>query len=454
LFFLQLTCEKNHKWEQNNSEVSLIHGDTGIRLLSPCFIEISIERYIMKQKIYLVVAVLALLITTLACTFSIGTPTSTSTGDQVATVVALTMQALTPVAASSPTAAPAAGLLPHALYFLNDDSTGIMQVFRLETDGKTLKRITSEPSAVGSYDVSPADGSVVYVANNQLVLVQADGSGRRVLISGGTVDSNNQLATSVNSPVFSPNGQTVAYGYKGLNLYDLASGNSRLVLEQKSDSNAPAGVIYSAKNYSPDGSKILVGGAIPNSDGFLVSVYDPATNNLVQLKNDADGSRICCTQQGWTSDNSTLYAAYPNVGFLTSGLWKLDAASGNVTTLLSMDAGGGKFNLAAQPYLAPDGQLYYFYANAAPGSDGLVMNPPLQIVRSAPDGVSGRTVLRPETFNSLNEALWAPDASFVITASAPAQGVNQGGIVELYYTDPQKGMMSLVPFGMQLKWGP
>lgn len=408
----------------------------------------------MKKKIYPVFALLVLLSTTLACTFSIGTPTSTSTGDQVATVVALTMQALTPVVANNPTPAPAAGLLPHALYFLNNDSAGIVQVFRLETDGKTLKQITSETSAVGSYDVSRVDGSVVYVVNNQLVLIHADGSGRRVLTDGGAFDPNNQLATSVNSPVFSPNGQTIAYGYKGLNLYDLASGNSRLVLEQQPTTNAPAGIIYSPKNYSPDGSKLLVGGAIPNSDGFLVSVYDPATNNLVQLKNDADGSRICCTQQGWTSDNSTLYAAYPNVGFLTSGLWKLDAASGNVTTLLAMDAGGGKFNLAAQPYLAPDGQLYYFYANVAPGSDGLVMNPPLQIVRSAPDGVTGRIVVRPEIFNTLNEALWAPDASFVITASAPAQGVYQGGIVELYYTDPQKGMVSLAPFGMQLKWGP
>ena len=76
------------------------------------------------------------------------------------------------------------------------------------------------------------------------------------------------------------------------------------------------------------------------------------------------------------------------------------------------------------------------------------------MVRSAADGVTGRTVLRPETFETLNEALWAPDASFVITAKAPSDTVYAGGVIELYYTDGTKSMLPLVPFGQQLKWGP
>jgi len=84
----------------------------------------------------------------------------------------------------------------------------------------------------------------------------------------------------------------------------------------------------------------------------------------------------------------------------------------------------------------------------------MINNPPLQIVRSTADGVTGRTVLRPETFTGLNEALWAPDGSFVITATAPAQGVYQGGIVELYSTDPQKAVIQLSQFGFSLKWEP
>ena len=84
----------------------------------------------------------------------------------------------------------------------------------------------------------------------------------------------------------------------------------------------------------------------------------------------------------------------------------------------------------------------------------MIDNAPLQIVRTAPDGVTGLTVLRPETFESLNEALWAPDASFVVVAKAPSDSVYAGGALELYYTDAAKSMVQLVPFGQQLKWGP
>jgi hypothetical protein len=54
----------------------------------------------------------------------------------------------------------------------------------------------------------------------------------------------------------------------------------------------------------------------------------------------------------------------------------------------------------------------------------------------------------------MNEALWAPDASFVITAMAPIRDVYQGGRAELYYTDGQQGVISLIPFAMEMKWGP
>jgi len=135
------------------------------------------------------------------------------------------------------------------------------------------------------------------------------------------------------------------------------------------------------------------------------------------------------------------------------GLWRVDASTGNMTTPLPTEAGGGNFNLADEPYLAPDGQLYFFFASR-PAPDGFIDNAPLQIVRAAPNGVTGRTVLRPETFESLNEALWAPDASFVIVAKAPLDSVYAGGVLELYYTDAAKSMTPLVPFGQQLKWGP
>ena len=89
-----------------------------------------------------------------------------------------------------------------------------------------------------------------------------------------------------------------------------------------------------------------------------------------------------------------------------------------------------------------------------PFLDGMIQRSPLQLVRSAPDGMTGRTVLRPETFEAMNEALWAPDASFVITVRAPSDSVYAGGVIELYYADATKSMIPLLPFGQQLQWGP
>ena len=409
----------------------------------------------MKKNIFSLLAGLALIAAVLACSIPGVSNNNQSSGDQVSTIVAETLQALTPTApaaAFTPVPPAITGMLPHALYFLNNDNAGLVQVYRLDNDGKTLHQITFEPSLVNSYDVSPADGSVIYVSNNQLLLVNADGSNRQVLLDGGPIDQNNQFGTSISNPVFSPNAQIIAYGYHGLNLYTVSNGTSNLVLPQEAGpgGNLP-GKTYAPKKYSPDGGKLLISVIIPNSDGSSTGVYFPNGNTLVLLT--GDGARLCCSEQAWVSDGSGLFAASDMLGFFTSGLWRLDAATGNSTTILPSDAGGGNYNLADQPYLAPDGQLYYFYASQ-PAPDGFIDNPPLQIVRSAADGVTGRAVLRPDTFNFLNEALWAPDGSFVITATAPAQGVYQGGIVELYYTDPQKGVIQLSQFGFSLKWGP
>src|SRR5215203_1027899 len=159
----------------------------------------------------------------LACALPLG-GAPTDSPDVVSTVVALTLQALTPETS--------VGLLPHDLYYLGKDGSGLAQVFRIERDAKTQHQVTFEPSDVGNYDVSSVDGSVVYGANNQILLVNADGSGRRVLVEGGTVDPINPLENSVSNPIFSPDGQTIAYGYKGLNLYTVSTGISKLVLEK------------------------------------------------------------------------------------------------------------------------------------------------------------------------------------------------------------------------------
>jgi hypothetical protein len=410
----------------------------------------------MNKRFRPIAASLVLAVAVMACALPAGNGGGEPTTDQIATIVASTLQALTPVASDVATETPVpADILPYSFYYLGTDSTGLTQVFRIERDGVTLRQITFEPANVNAYDVSQVDGSVVYISNNQMLLISADGSGRRVLVDGGPVDPNRQFEESISSPVFTPDGQTIAYGHRGLNLYAVLTGVSNLVLEPElvdpgSGASGPREVYFPEK-YSPDGTKLLITAAIPNSDGILGAIFYPAAGSLVRLSGENNAS-LCCGNPEWSLDGSALYTASSTLGMFGSGLWRVDPASGNATTLLPTEAGGGNYNLASEPYLASDGQLYFFFANAA-SPDGFINRAPLQLVRSTPDGVTGRTILRPDTFNLINEALWAPDASFVIVAFAPIADVYAGGQAEVTYTDGRPSVV-LTTFAQEMKWGP
>ena len=406
----------------------------------------------MNRRVYPFVALIFMMLAALACGLPGGAQPSTP--NQVETIVAATIQALTPAPGTEPTSAPdseALSVLPHSFYYLGTDGSGLTQVFRIEKDGKTQKQLTSETVNVGNYDVSPVDGSVAYVVNHQLVSINADGSNRSMLVDGGTPDPDNQLGTTITSPTFSPNGQTIAYGFKGLNFYSILGGTSNLVLPQKAAGDSTPPEMYFPQDYSPDGSKILITIAIPNSDGISSGIFYPGPNTIVRFTG-GDGARICCNKQSWTSDSAALFVGNSSLGFLSSGLWRIDAATGNTTTLIPTEAGGGNYNFANAPYLAPDGQLYYFFVSAS-SAEGVTARPPLQVVRSAPDGVTGRAVLNAENFQLMNEALWAPDASFVIVAFAPIQDVYTGGQAEVVYLDGRPGMV-LTTYAQNMKWGP
>jgi hypothetical protein len=140
------------------------------------------------------------------------------------------------------------------------------------------------------------------------------------------------------------------------------------------------------------------------------------------------------------------------MGMFSSGLWRVEAETGIVTTLLQGEAGGGNYNVADEAYLAPDGQLYFLFATV-PAPEGIIVRSPLQIVRSAPDAVTSRTALSSETFELLNEALWAPDASFLVAVIAPSPEIYQGGEARVVYLDGRPGMV-LAPSAQQMKWGP
>ncbi len=342
------------------------------------------------------------------------------------------------------------------LVFLSKDDQGISQIFRMERDGKTSTQLTFESANVSDYDVSMVDGRIAYEVNDQLVLADGDGSNRRLLVEG---KSDPGVPESYH-PAFSPDGQTLAYGQNGLNLYNLSTGDSRLVIENQYGEPLPDGVqlpveLYWPEKYSPDGKKLLV--ALGHWEvAPSHAVYDPDTNTLVRYSEVQDYI-YCCSFQGgpaWSPDSASFsgVASAHDYAYQSGELWKIDAQNGTLIRALKPDA--GMINEPKELYLAPDGDLYFFFGSYAANS-GFFDAPILNMVRSAPDGVTERTILRDENFVLMKEALWAPDASFVIVSSSPDRNWDQtAGVLELYSTDGLNSPVWLAPSGEKMKWGP
>jgi hypothetical protein len=398
----------------------------------------------------------ALIFIAAACASRIPMEETQPSFNQVETAVAMTFQALAPEATNISTSVPEgpASLLPRSLYFLGNDTLGVSQIYRMERDGVTRTQLTFEPANVVGYDVSAADGSLAYEVENHLVLANADGSNRRVLVQGNP-DPN---VRAFYKPVFSPDGQTLAFAYGGLNLYSMSAGTSSLVLTDQMTDIGDGHILpvetYAPESYSPDGAKLLV--ALGHWEvAPSHAVYFPATNTLIRYAEVTDYI-YCCSFHGgpvWSADSSSFFgaASVHDTIYQSGELWRVSAADGALTRMLKPE--NGMIYLPKKPYLAPDGQLYFFYGMYDINS-GLFDAPVLQMVRSAPDGATDRTVLRDENFVLMNEALWAPDASFAVIATAPSRDWNQGGgVLALYYTDEQKGSVPLAPFGREMKWG-
>ena len=404
----------------------------------------------MKSRFFFI----SLIFASLACvlpTVSIETPPDTSA--QVATAVALTLQASTQVAA---TPVSANAVLPRGLYYMANDNQSVSQVFRVERDGKTITQLTSEFSGVTDYDVSPIDGSIVYESGVQLVWLNADASNRRVLVDG-TPNSNNR---GYYHPVFSPDGQTIAYRRDGLYLYSVASGASDLVFADHPLGGSLPPEIYQPNVFSPDGTKLLIDIGHPPDSPYTGAIYTLATNVLQQFGGE-DQSMTCCTLYGgpqWAADSSAFYtpATIPDSSSIFSVLWKVDANSGAVTQLLPGGAGEGDTRLmylTYEPYLAPEGHVYFFSAKY-PELEGFDRRVPMVIVRADPsDMMTSWTILRGDISEMVNEVLWAPDASFVIVTVAPSADIHDSGRAEILYFDGRPNIV-LTQVAKQMKWGP
>lgn len=402
-------------------------------------------------------ALLAAALAMLAC----ASPFTTQAAVTVPTIVAQTMQALgSPIPPPVPSATPASlgtptasQLLPHSLYYLDKDAGGLMQIFRMESDGKRTRQITFEPAAVDSFDVSARDGSLAYVSNNQLYLVDSFGAGRKTLVEGGPVDDNYRFVNSVGSPVWSPDGSTIAFSHNGLDFYNVATGAITQVLQNQIDNSSGFPMpreLYAPLSYSPDGTRLVVN--ITFFEAGTLAIYYPANNALLRMKR-ADGGIICC-RVDWIPDGTGLYLSNPTLGMVDSGLYFVDASTGGVSTLLPGSAPDNTYNFADAVQVGRDGKIYFFFNNLP--TIPVTGHTPLFLVRSDSDGRTNRTRLLPDAFPAFNEVLWAPQAELAVLAVIDPNAKPEllaGGQAEIVYPDGRPPL-TLAPFVQSMHWGP
>lgn len=308
-----------------------------------------------------------------------------------------------------PTEEPApAGVLPAPLYFIRDDG----QVWRVEVDGATLTQITSEPAQVDAFDISPSDGQIAYVSSNDLITADALGGGRTVLVTMPDVapdDYEGQVNATLSKPAWAPDGQSLAYGLGGVNVYDFASGTSTLLLASSpyptdfADMPPDPILFYFPNAYTPAASRLLVDFAYYPEAGGL-AVLDLVSGDLVTLNN-PDG--LVCCYPSWAADGASVFFASPVYGLTSVGLWQADAVTGvGVTLVPGFD--DPTWSQFSHPQQLGDGQLYYFFGTST--EDWPTDRPPLTMHRSAPDGVTGRVALRTDAYYP-GGAVWAPDGS-------------------------------------------
>lgn len=348
---------------------------------------------------------------------------------------------------------PGPSVLPAPLYFLGEDE----QIWRVEVDATTLAPVTAEPDAVVEFDVSPLDGSLVYITGNTLVRTDSMGGGRAVLVAGSSApaEPDEQWYGAVFSdPVWSPDGRQIAYGSNGVNVYSLDSNASTVLLPSDpfptDFSDAPELIqFYRPAEWSPDGTRLLVSVSYFPEGGTL-RVVDLSDGSQVGITN-PDGY-VCCYET-WSRDGLNVFFANDMVGMYESGLWRADVVGGMGVTLIAGEE-NGLYSLVAYPYQANDGQLYTFMAITQAFPEGYI---PLAMTRSAPDGVTGRATLRSDSY-ILADVLWDPDGRGALIGDMSAQIMSVGYPAQasnpfLWLPSDDSPAVTLPAMGSMPQWG-
>jgi TolB protein len=285
-------------------------------------------------------------------------------------------------------------VLPAPLFYLSAGEKA--QIWRMDSDGRTITQLTNEPGGISGFEVNPANNSLAYISGFQLILLDPLNGGRQVLVSG---DENHHP----HDPVFSSDGKILAYGLDGIHLRDLPNGEDRLVLADNPTMSASERRIYSPRAWSPDDTKLAL----------TIGYWEWHGSGIM---NSADGSLLSEFEYGdtesWSNDSQTYFSANATEADVmistVNGLFSIPATTGATQKALITDT------FIWSPRQAPDGRLIYFEGSPEQTIPGAYH---ISLVITDQDGVSNKQILRKDilhlTASGFVEAAWSPDGYFL-----------------------------------------
>ncbi len=338
-------------------------------------------------------------------------------------------------------------ILPYPIYFLAPGTNGKDQIWRMDKNGSGISVLTAEANGIENYDFSKSNGLLAYLTNNRIVIADSQGKIIRILVEGPPNDGKDiwYITQRVSSPLWSPDGSQISYGYNGLNLANPDGSNLRQLMQNKYKTMEGGLIIveevYGPASWSPDGKKLLIN----------IGYYEGGSKGLINLSDSAllrfTGGDLCCTSV-WSPDGAriiTTGAAYA----AGSDMWIYDTSNGAGIQLIPMQAVDGKFNYADFPFVHGT-DIYFGFTSY---ETEMQQNSPLTLSRISLNNPADRVSLRQDSQNLL-ELLWASDASLAIgVLPSPGEtGYPGHGPVILIYMD-DRPIQALTADGHDLRWG-
>ena len=319
--------------------------------------------------------------------------------------------------------------LPAPFYFLGQDQ----QIWHLARDGVSITQVTTESSPITDFDISPADGSLVYVVGGivpgqpeteaQLLMTDAQGQNQKIL----------PITSTVSTVRWSPDGKRIAYDSDEGIYVTALGGTPELRLAVENDSER-----YTVVSWSPNGALLLVD-KWGRGPGWATYVFNLQDNSLVPLE------QSCCTPL-WSQDSSGIYFAIDALGEVWPGLWFVSATNGKAQMLVkSVNPQNDLLPWVSSPY-TNTGTLYAFVGTTFESGWPF----PLTLSQVHEDGTT--TPLRSDA-HRLQQALWAANGTgALIVADSNRRAWPPVG--EIYWLGTgNEPAVALGRQGYKLQWG-